>query len=148
MSKVFEDYFAEIHTDMVDICMEYVDDVAEKIYIYGSVEDGMITADFFYKIDGNILKRHKINMVSSRYDVSVQRQNMCLDILIEDLEKLISLCKEYDRPMPTEIKMVYDVNKNSLNVDYKYDPVYSNHKTKLPDDIVEEWFEEVKNSNQ
>ena len=23
-----------------------------------------------------------------------------------------------------------DVKKNSLNVDYKYDPVYSNHKTK------------------
>ena len=38
------------------------------------------------------------------------------------------LCKEYDRPMPTEIKMIYDVNDGSLSVDYKYEPVYSQLK--------------------
>ena len=39
MSKVFEDYFAELHTDMVDICMEYVEYQADKIYILGSPID-------------------------------------------------------------------------------------------------------------
>ena len=30
MGKVFEDYFSELQTDMVEICMEYVEDRAEK----------------------------------------------------------------------------------------------------------------------
>lgn len=34
MSKVFENYFSELQADMVSICLEYVDDRAEKIYIY------------------------------------------------------------------------------------------------------------------
>ena len=31
MGKVFEDYFSELQTDMVEICLEYVEDRAEKI---------------------------------------------------------------------------------------------------------------------
>ena len=38
MGKVFEDYFSELQTDMVEICLEYVEDRAEKIYIYSSFE--------------------------------------------------------------------------------------------------------------
>ena len=55
------------------------------------------------------------------------------------------LCEEHKRPMPTEIKMIYDVARNSLDVNYKYDNQWLNHKTKAPDDIADEWFEEVKN---
>ncbi len=33
MSKVFEDYFSELQADMVSICLEYVENRAEK-YIY------------------------------------------------------------------------------------------------------------------
>lgn len=33
MSKVFEDYFSELQADMVSICLEYVDNMAEK-YIF------------------------------------------------------------------------------------------------------------------
>lgn len=40
MGKVFEDYFSELQTDMVEICMEYVEDRSEKIYIYCSFEGG------------------------------------------------------------------------------------------------------------
>ena len=31
--KVFEDYFSELQSDMVSICLEYVDNEAEEIYI-------------------------------------------------------------------------------------------------------------------
>ncbi|EQB36670.1 hypothetical protein M948_16695 [Virgibacillus sp. CM-4] len=34
MSKVFEDYFSELQADMVGICLEYVENEAEDIYIY------------------------------------------------------------------------------------------------------------------
>ena len=40
MGKVFEDYFSELQTDMVEICLEYVEDRAEKIYIYCFLKEG------------------------------------------------------------------------------------------------------------
>lgn len=35
VSKTFEDLFSELQTDMVAVCMEYVEDRADDIYIYG-----------------------------------------------------------------------------------------------------------------
>lgn len=147
--KVFEDYFMEIQSDMVSICLEYVENKADKIYIYSSFEANVVSADYFYDISGTILERHKLNNINNgfAYDVSPERQNDCLQILIDDIKQLIELCKKYNRPMPTEMKMVYDIKTKQFNADYQYDPVYSNHKTKTADDIANEWYEEVK-SNQ
>ena len=148
MAKIFEDLFMDIQADMICVCLEYASRNVDKIFIYASVEGGITTSSHFYKIKGNVLKPHKINTFLPEQDVSVERQRACVHMLINDVEELIALCKEHDKPMPTEIKMVYDVKKNSLNVDYKYDPVYSNHKTKTSYDVINEWIKEVKNLNQ
>lgn len=145
--KVFEDYFTEIQSDMVSICLEYVKNKADKIYIYASFEPNVVTSNYFYNIGGNILKKHNLNNANNgfNYDVSIERQRDCLQILIDDIKQLIEVCKKYSRPMPTEIKMVYAVNTKQFNADYKYNLVYSNHKTKTADDIVNDWYYEVKN---
>lgn len=146
MAKVFEDLFMDLQADMVFACVDYVKGRADKVYVYGSYEGRTISSDWFYEIDGQVVARHKTNTISLEYDVSGRNQNICLDILNESLDDMIDLCKEHKRPMPTEIKMIYDVNKNSLDVKYKYDNQWLNHKTKYADDIADEWFEEVKNS--
>ena len=61
MNKVFEDYFSELQADMVSICLEYVFERANKIYIYCSYEEGLVSNDFFYNINGKIVERHKLN---------------------------------------------------------------------------------------
>lgn len=33
MTKIFEDFFSEYQADMVSICLEYVDDKADKIWL-------------------------------------------------------------------------------------------------------------------
>jgi len=148
MSKVFEDYFSEIQADMVAICLEYVENVAETIYIYCSHEEGMISSDFFYRINNQLKERHKINECGTiSYDVSTDRQDMVLEILNDDIEKMINLCKEYDRPMPTEMKLVYEVKNNSLVADYQYELVYSLDDVKTADEISEEWFAEISKKN-
>lgn len=146
MAKIFEDYFSEIQADMVYECMDYVKGKADKVYIYASREGRMISTDYFFEINGQILERHKLNAISPQYDISTNHQSACLRALNEDVEELEKLCKEHDRPMPTEIKMIYDVKKNSLGIKYKYDNQWLDHKTKTPDDVADEWFEEVKNS--
>ena len=65
-----------------------------------------------------------------------------IEILVEDLEKLKSACEKFGKPVPTEIKLYYDVKKKSLDGKYKYEPVYSMYKDKLSDDVFEEWFKE------
>lgn len=146
MGKVFEDAFTELQADIISICREYVEDRAEKIYICCSAENGTVTNDFFYQINGKILERHKLNDAGTgeRYDVSSERQGMVLRIMMEDVEAMIKLCKEYKREMPTEIKMVYDVATNRVSGNYRYDLVYSNDPLLLPEDVAEEWYQSVK----
>ena len=117
LGKQFEDYFSELQADMVSICLEYAYDKADKIYIYCSIEEGLISNDFFYNIDGMILERHKLNDALETdsgfsYDVSGNRQKGVVKIINENIKKMIELCKEYNREMPTEIKIIYDVQEN------------------------------------
>ena len=49
--------------------------------------------------------------------------------------------------MPTEIKLVYDVSKNSLKAEYKYGLIYSDNPVKTADDVAMEWFEEIRLGN-
>ena len=151
MSKVFEDYFSELQADMVSICLEYVENRAQKIFIYCSFEEGLVSSDFFYKVANSVLERHKLNDIvnegQEKYNIDVDRQMAVMDIINEDIEKIYKLCKEYKREMPTEIKLIYDVDKNSLEGEYKYDIAYSNDPVKTADDIAMEWFEKIQLEN-
>ena len=148
MGKIFEDYFSEYQADMVSICLEYVNEQADMIYIYCSHESKTIHGDFFFTIAGKTVKKHQLNEMSNKqhfdYDVSEHRQDMALDIIIEDIGKIETLCKQYNRDMPTQIKLVYDVKKNSLNATYSYENFWSDSKSRISPDIFNEWFEEIK----
>ncbi|MFP3888566.1 DUF600 family protein [Priestia filamentosa] len=131
--------------------MEYVEDRADKVYVYASCEVGMITSSFFYRINNTYVEAHKVNDAlehgDERYDVSTKRQTMVLDIINEDIEKIEELCKEYGRDMPTEMKMIYEVKSGGFQAQYEYDLVHTNDDVKTPDDFADEWFEEVKSNN-
>ncbi|SME20298.1 hypothetical protein BACERE00175_03981 [Bacillus cereus] len=149
--KEFEDKFSELQADMISICMEYVEDRADKVYVYASREEGIISGSFFYCINNKYVERHKVNDAledeDERYDVSTKRQSMVLRIICEDIEKIEELCKEYERDMPTEMKLIYDVHSGKFKAQYKYDLVYTNDEVKTASYFADEWFEEVKNNN-
>ena len=143
--KVFEDYFTEIQADMIDICLEYIEDYADMIYIYCSTERNTLSADFFYRINGKCIEKEKVNEAEGphpHYTSDLDNIFKVIEILVEDLEKLKSVCGKYSKPVPTEIKLYYDVKKRSLDGKYKYEAVYSMYKDKLSDDVFEEWFNE------
>ncbi len=107
---------------------------------------------FFYNINGKIVERHKLNdaliNVENKddfsYDTSVVRQKAVVKIINEDIKEMIKLCKEYNREMPTEIKMVYDVKANKLTADYKYELVHTIDSNETASSIARLWFEQVK----
>lgn len=149
--KEFEDKFSELQADMISICMEYVEDRADKVFVYASCEEGIISGRFFYLINNTYVKCHKVNDAledgDERYDDSRERQFTVLRIICEDIEKVKELCKEYERDMPTEMKLIYDVKSGNFKAEYKYDLVYTNDDVKTAGHIADEWFEEVKNNN-
>ncbi|PFD27653.1 DUF600 domain-containing protein [Bacillus cereus] len=149
--KEFEDRFSELQADMISICMEYVEDRADKVYVYASCEESIISSSFFYLINNKYVKNHKVNEAledgDERYDVSPKRGFMVLRIINEDIKKVKVLCKEYEKDMPTEMKLIYDVKSGKFKAEYKYDLVYTIDDIKTADHIANEWFEEVKNNN-
>ncbi|MEB5482077.1 DUF600 domain-containing protein [Shouchella clausii] len=151
MRKIFEDKFSELQADMVAICLEYVENRAEKIFIYGFFEEKVISSDFFYCINGKVVRKHKLNdainnPIDFQYNTSGERQSGVLNILNNNIKKMIKLCDEYNREMPSEIKLIYNVVNNNLKADYKYGIVYSNHPEKTADDISMEWYEEMQSA--
>ena len=136
---------------MKSICMEYVGDRAEKVYVYTSCEEGIISSSFFYLINNKYVECHNLNDAvengNERYDVSTKRQSMVLRIICEDIKKVRVLCKEYERDMPTEMKLIYDIKNGNFHSEYKYDLVYTDDDNKTADHIAEEWFMEMKNNN-
>jgi hypothetical protein len=149
--REFEDIFSELQADMISICMEYVEDRADKVYVYASCEEGIISSSFFYLINNKYVKSHKLNDAlengDERYDVSTERGFMVLDIINDNVEKIKVLCEEYERDLPTELKLIYDTKSGKLQAEYKYDLIYTNDDVKTAHHIANEWFEELKNNN-
>jgi len=136
---------------MISICMEFIEDRADKVYVYASCEESIISSRFFYLINNKYVKSHKVNDAlkdgDEKYDVSPYRGFKVLEIINEDIEKIKLLCKEYKRDMPTEMKLIYDVKSGSLKAEYKYELIYTNHDTKTARQIADEWFDEIKSNN-
>ena len=79
MGNKFEDYFMNIQTDMIGICLEYVDERADLIFIYGSYEENVVTGDCFYVINNKVLKKDELNKSNNgKYDTSESRQEQVL----------------------------------------------------------------------
>ncbi|MEI5925395.1 immunity protein YezG family protein [Bacillus sp. GX] len=149
--KEFEERFSELQADMISICMEYVENRADKVYVYASCEEDMISSSFFYFINNKYVECHKVNDAlengGKRYDVSPERMFQVLQIISEDIEGIEMLCKEYEKDMPTEMKLIYDTKSGKFKAEYEYDLIHTNDDIKTADDFADEWFEEVKNNN-
>lgn len=145
--KEFEEIFSELQADMVSICLEYVEDRANKVFIYASKEEGVVSSSFFYLINDQYLECHKVNdalkIGEEKYDVSTERIFKVLDILTENINKISKLCKEFERDMPTEMKIVYDVTSSKVQAKYNYELVYSDDELKTAQSIADQWFDEM-----
>ena len=143
--KCFEDQFSQLQVDMVDICLEYVEDRAEKIFIYCACEDNMMANIFFYQINGQIVWKHKLNDAlksgEPKYDVSIERQKKVVNIINEDLKSLKEVCLKHHQKMPVQIKLVYDVLTHKLDADYQYEPILGKTPGLTIQDVAEEWYQ-------
>ena len=142
----FEDKFMEVQASMVSLAMEYVQDQADKIFIYCISEEALLSFDVFYKINGVFVKLHRVNTVlDTKVDDSDNMMFSALRYGLEDIQTMLDVCQEHDREHPTEMWLVYDVQRNRLESRYSYEGRYEKDDDLelLPRIEFEKWFEEV-----
>ena len=141
----FEDKFMEVQVSMISLAMEYVQNQAEKVYIYCISEEALLSFDVFYKINGIVTKMHAVNeIINKKVDTSKNMMVAVQRFGLEDIQKLLDVCQEYDREHPTEMWLIYDAQKNSLDSRYSYEGRYDKDEELIPRLEFEKWFEEVK----
>ena len=117
----FEDKFMEVQVSMISLAMEYVQNQAEKVYIYCISEEALLSFDVFYKINGVYVKLHRVNTVlDTKVDTSKNMMVAVQRFGFEDIQKMLDVCQEYNREHPTEMWLIYDSQKNSLDSRYSY----------------------------
>ena len=138
---MFEDEFSALQADMVDICNEYSQGMADKIFIYAANE-GMMLVQHFYCINFNLYKCSKLNnaRVKVNFDTSVGCQEQVLDILNEDIQKIESVCNKYEQPVPKLMKLIYEPKTKKFNAEYTYENQTSDKVSVF--DNYDAWFEE------
>lgn len=103
-----------------------------------------MTFNVFFEIKGQIATTNEVNKILSslnmKVDDSIERRRAILKIGVQDLQKIISIFTKYNQPVPTEMKLVYNVNSNSLDAHYQYENIYSN-TDKSSYDIFSEWMQ-------
>lgn len=143
----FEDNFINLQADMVDICNEYSCGAADKIFIYAANE-GLILAQHFYCINGELYKCSKLNNAGLKieFDVSKNCQKQVLDVINENIQKIQALCEKNNKPVPKLMKLVYEPKTKKFNADYKYENQTTENVSVF--DNYNSWFEEEKAKNE
>lgn len=152
MNNEFENLLSKLKRYMVAICLDYTDYKAEDVFIYCSYESGLYQFDVFFKVNGKIVYKHKINDATKNFcnqnsnlciDVSIERQRTLLEDGIAHLRLIHQTFEDYKHNMPCEMKLHYNVKKNRLKEKYKYEVVYSNDPYILNQTKFDLWFKDV-----
>jgi hypothetical protein len=143
----FKRTFEKITREMVSLAFEYVnnDDVnVDGVFIIGSNENEFIYYDCFFRINGILLERHKINDTGRQYNVSDEMQLKFIKLANQDLIELIKTFNKFNKESPTLIKLEYYPTSGKFVCNLDYELHYSNKKNKTFNDVVENWFDKLK----
>ncbi len=141
MSPHFEDEFMDLQSELIALCLEVTGNKVDKIFAYASVEKKSKMFNAFFKVNGEIKTLNQLGLDNSLI-------HQFLKLGTGDLEKIRSVCKSYNKPVPTEIKMHYDVNTGKYSADYRYNEVCSARTGVSAGEIFMNWISEIKSINE
>ncbi|NSV51343.1 hypothetical protein HRH42_07120 [Enterococcus faecalis] len=111
MTKIFEDKITDLQVDMVDSAFQYIEGRADKIYLYASIEEGVLSFNVFYQINNKIVFMSKVNDAlennEKKYDVSDDEQLSTLYAVLFFFHNLLRLFSLYFLPFPTLFNLLY-----------------------------------------
>jgi hypothetical protein len=141
MGRQFEDEFMDLQSKLISLCLEVTDSKIDVVFAYASIEERSKMFNAFFKVNGDIKTLNQLGLSKSII-------NQFLILGIGDLEKIRSICKSYNKPTPTEIKMHYDVKTGKYNADYKYNEVCSVRTGVSAGETFINWISQIKETNR
>lgn len=149
MSETFERSMQEILESMLGVCLEYVENRVDGVYLYGAAEDGTSSANVFYEIGGGIYRIHQLNdspaaQGGQQFDLSRDRSFALLDFVLDDFDRLLELHEGHEREPPTQLKAHFNAVTGKLSIKFSHDLHFSNTEDLLPSHFFEAWLQEVK----
>ena len=137
MGKTFEDDLMDIQSDLISLCIEVSEGKIDKIYAYASIEEKSLMFNAFFRRDNQVLTLHQLG-INRRLSMEF------LKVGTGDLNRVRELGNKYECKVPTEIKMIYDVNSKQFDAQYKYDVVCSIETGRSAGEVFVEWLDEEK----
>ena len=136
--KVFEDEFSEVLTGLVSLCMELTRKSIDKVFAYCSIEDNSQMFNAFFEKDGRILKN---NQVGADNETVMD----FLKLGTHDLDQLREVCDRYGKPVPRQIRMIYNAKTHGFDSKISYDSLQKENKS--AGQAFLDWRSEVENEN-
>ena len=102
MNKVFEDEFMDFQTALIALCLDVTEKKVNKVYAYCSNEKRSKMFNAFFDVDGEVKTLNQLG-------ISNKLAFQFLKLGTQDLEKVDAICTKYNMPIPTEMKLYYDI---------------------------------------
>ncbi len=139
MDRVFEDEFMDAQSRIISLCVEFAGNRTDKVYAYGSIEESSISFNAFFNIGGQIKTTNNVvTDTDTIWDF--------LDLGESDLEKIKQICIHYGKPVPTELKMIYDCKTGQIDTKYQYEQYLFRKDGDDSSEIFMKWLDEVRQS--
>lgn len=137
MEKLFEDEFMDVQSEFVSLCLEVAEQEVDKVYIYCSIEKKSKMFNAFFDINGQIRTLNQLGI----NDALIMQ---FLELGTHDLEKIENVCRTYNKPIPTEMKMYYNARTGKYNAQYQYVEVCSAKTGKSSGEVFWDWVCEIR----
>ncbi|BEU86594.1 hypothetical protein TAMA11512_00580 [Selenomonas sp. TAMA-11512] len=149
--KTTDEDFAEhrmaAYVDATFMIPFYAYPAADKAYIYCTDEGDRYYADCFFEVNGKIVKKDQLNAYRRKddpriYDTSAEQQAALLKSIAEGMQSVQSFYDYYREPVPTEIRIIYDIKGGSLEAEHSYTEI--GRQTKHPALLFVNWMHDIR----
>ena len=123
-NKFNEELFG-IYGDIISNLLSFLPDkdMVEKAYYIGEMEGGF-EGSVLYQMDGKVLTSHDSFMLIGFSEAEYKDKYLAiLRFLNKELKKIKALFEDTGQEYPKCIRLIYDVQKGSLETELSYDPL-------------------------
>lgn len=142
--KEFDKQLQEHIKNLLEISWEYIyySNKINTIYIYCLLGKD----EYFYnlyEIENTFFKKHKIQLIDEKFLVTDERQEYINENSMNEIRKIEQLFKEYNREVPFEIKIIYSLTTQKLDVKFSYETPFKNGDKSCIDDGFNSWMKSL-----
>lgn len=135
-----ESLLPDVASEMIGAALEMADPAASDVFVYGSIEEDVLTFASFYLVDGEVVDP----LSSPGASVPPELLDALEEAGLGQLRRLERVAREAGAAVPTEIRVHHVVRTRATDIKVKYELQWADTEDRVPDDVLLEWRDEVR----